>query len=78
MELSSGAEVSEPTLIRAELSVDIVSVLPGQPRTVAYRTVLFLFRVKRMSCAVPTFGAVKAPPPMCVGPSPYVVQARVE
>ena len=56
--------------IRAELSVAMFSVLPGQPRTVAYSTVLVLLRVNRMSCAVPARGVVNEPPPICVGPSP--------
>lgn len=75
--LSSCTDFSEETSILAELSVLIVSEVPGQPRTVAYSTVFALFRVKRMSCAVPAVGVVKAPPPIFVGPSPYAVHARV-
>ncbi len=78
MEPSSFTEVSDERSIRSALSVLMVSELPGQPSTVAYRTVFALLRVKRMSCAVPAVGRVKEPPPIFVGPSPYVVHARVE
>ncbi len=73
----SFTEVSEERLIRSEPRVLIVSERPGQPRTVAYRTLFALLRVKRMSCGVPACGVVNEPPPIFVGPSPYVVQARV-
>lgn len=52
MEPSSFTEVSDERSIRSALSVLMVSELPGQPSTVAYRTVFALLRVKRMSCAV--------------------------
>lgn len=77
VEPRSFTEVSEERLIRSEPSVLIVSELPGHPRTVAYRTLSALLRVKRTSCAVPACGVVKEPPPIFVGPSPYAVQARV-
>src|SRR5690242_16911905 len=54
--VSSCTDVSELRLIWLEFSVAMVSVLPGQPRTVAYRTVLSLLRVNRMSWALPSRG----------------------
>ncbi len=77
VEPRSFTEVSDERSIRSGLRVLIVSELPGQPRTVAYRTLSALSRVNRMSCAVPAVGLVKEPPPIFVGPSPYAVQARV-
>ena len=53
-----------------EFRVWIVMVLPGQPSAVQYSTVLSWLRVNRMSCGVPATSPVKAPPPICVGPSP--------
>ena len=57
-------------LIWFEFSVVMVRVLPGQPSTVAYSTVLSLLRVNRMSWLVPARGVVNEPPPIWVGPSP--------
>ena len=70
VEPRSRTELRVPRLIRPEASVVMFSVLPGQPSTVAYSTVLSLLRVNRMSWLVPSRGVVKEPPPICVGPSP--------
>src|SRR5437762_8827359 len=59
---SNWTEVSVPRLIRSELSVVMFIVLPGQPSTVAYNTVLSLLRVNRISVLVPARGVVNEPP----------------
>jgi hypothetical protein len=74
---SSWTEAKPLRVARFETRVVMVRVLPGQPNTVAYSTVLSSLRVNRMSVLVPSAGVVNEPPPILVGPSPYTVQARV-